>query len=186
MIPFISSDKWYQSLLPHISIRRGTPLIILPDYWKHMMHLTYTSMIKYQQSTIHHDLFEVRATPYENVGQGLYVRNGMVVPSGHVIEFWGMLAPLYNPCLARAFVSRQIPLPFHPHFPARFFTHPACLAGFVNSTTGSIVFSDKPNCILLFDESNVSSSPCYMLVLKTTRRIVGDGTESSQLLFTYE
>ena len=193
VIPIISRDKWYQSLLPHLSFRRGTPPIILPPYWKSMMNSTSTlddtlstqSIIEFQQS-IHHDLFEVRDTPHETVGRGLYVRKGKAVRSGYIIMFWGAIAPFHNPCLDALYRSRQIPLPFHPNFPARFFTHPACLAGFINDSAGSTVLSDKPNCRLYFDEFHAFDSHTYIPYIQTTRDLAGDDTEASQLLFDYE
>ncbi len=183
VIPIISKDKWYQSLLPHLSFRRGTPPIILPQYWKSMMEST--DIIKFQQS-IHHDVFEVRATPHKSVGRGLYVRNGETVRSGFIIMFWGAIAPFHNPCLESLYTSRQIPLPFHPHFPARFFIHPDCLAGFINDSAGSTFLSDRPNCRLYFDEFKAFDSNTYIPYIEITRDIAGDGTEASQLLFKYE
>ena len=182
IVPKIVNDKWYQSILPHLTLRLTILPVIIPPYWDQMMTVIsyndYPSMIRYQESHVYNNMFEVRATSIPHVGQGVYVRHGVRVPVGTQLLFWGAIGHMFNPCLKHYEEGRQISLDDCP-YPARFFTHPGCLARFVNNAISPL--SNIPNCMLWLDQSNRQIS----LFLRTTKIIYGDGTENAQLLFKY-
>ena len=189
IVPKIANDTWYQNILPHLSLRTITPPVVLPNYWDDMMRLVtpndYPSMVRYQESHVYNNMFEVRATPFSCVGQGVYVRNGVQVLAGTLLYFWGAIGHRSNQCLKSFDEGRQIELKTG-HYPTRFIIHPGCLAGFVNDSKSPL--SRKPNCVLRFNPQNSLDyyNPHTAIFLYINRTVYGDGTERAQLLFRYD
>jgi hypothetical protein len=154
----------------------------------------YELMREWELHHYYHDVIVVKPTPFHKAGMGVYVREGKNIPEGFILPFWGVAGHLYNRCIAHIDRGRQVQIENGDKEPIRFFTHPACVAGFVNSTGGC--FSNIANCILYFNYEYPSFDrrlsthyfihPDSFLFIKTTKAIIGDGTEDSQLLFEYE
>ena len=196
VLSLIRQDVWFKQFEEHLLIRTTTPPLIYFPFYPDMIHDVgnpnrHLLMTQYELSHYYHDKLEVRPTPFLTVGSGVYVRKGVTLPKGFILPFWGVVGHLYNRCIANLHLNRQIQIENSDKEPIRFFTHPSCVAGFVNSTSPPLPTS--PNCVLWFNYDYHKSfdrtyhyvHPSSFLFLKTTKPITGDGSESSQLLFTY-
>ena len=196
----IRQDAWFQNFESHLLPRTTTPSLIYFPFYPDMIrdsevgnpnrHLLITH---YELQHFYNNYLEIRPTPFRTAGKGVYVRKGVTLPKNFVIPFWGVVGHLYNRCISNLFIDRQVQIENSDKEPIRFFTHPSCVAGYVNSASPPL--STSPNCMLWFNYDYPSLDlgfrpyhfihPSSFLYLKTTKSITGDGSEESQLLFQY-
>jgi hypothetical protein len=194
----IRQDAWFQPFENHLFSRLTTPSLIYFPFYPDMIHEIgnpnrHLLITQYELQHYYNNNLEIRPTPFRTVGKGVYVRKGVTLPKGYVIPFWGVVGHLYNRCIAHLYIDRQVQIEHSDKEPIRFFTHPSCVAGFINSASPPL--STSPNCVLLFNYDYPSLDlsilpyhfihPSSFLYLQTTKPITGDGSENSQLLFQY-
>jgi len=206
---FISHDEWFQKFSPHLSIRFTIPpLIYFPFYPEMMQRLVgsaenvphygqnlYTLMRLYELKEYYHNKIYIKDT--QTAGLGVYVCPGVTLPKGFVLPFWGVAGHLYNQCIKGFDINRQLIIEGKDLEPTRLIIHPACVAGFVNSS-GFFAYKNRlPNCTFevneylpVYDRSSKSFHfvhPSSYAYLVTTKDIVGSATsDDSQLLFQYK